>query len=94
MWRYLPVVLVTSAIGAWMGQYFRTAATVPDEAPTPPHLTPTHLLPATLLALGVARRVRAGWGGAILLGYNLSFFWSFLLGNEQSRRWLRRARRG
>lgn len=83
-----------TAAGSWMGQYFRTAATVPDEPPEAPRLTIEHLLPGIVLSLALARKLKTGWIGAILLGFNLSFFWSFLLGNQQSRRWLRGAHRG
>ncbi|HBY99189.1 MAG TPA: hypothetical protein DEP84_35465 [Chloroflexi bacterium] len=83
-----------AAAGSWMGQYFRTAATVPDELPEAPRLTLEHLLPAMAVSLALSQKLRASWIGAMLLGFNLSFCWSFLLGNEQSRRWLKGAQRG
>lgn len=93
LFNWLASIAATLS-GSWMGQYFRTAATVPDEPPEPPSLTPVHLLPSFLLARLLIRWIGAGAIGAILLSFNLSFFWSFLLGNEQSRRWLKRAHRG
>lgn len=85
---------IAAAAGSWMGQYFRTAATVPDEPPEAPRFSVDHLLPALLLAFVLSQRLKASWVGATLLGFNLSFFWSFVLGNEQSRRWLKRAHWG
>lgn len=91
--KYL-LAAVAVAGGSWMGQFMRTAATVPDEAPPPPELLPEHLLPAFGLTAIVSAVRDVSLIGTLLLAFNSAFLYSFMWGRRADRAWIRRARRG
>ncbi|GEM_PF-6328377 len=88
------LVAIMVAAGSWMGQFLRTAASVPDEPPPRPRLTPVHVVPALTagLLLGYARRLSLV--ATALLSFNLAVIYSFIVGTEAQRRWMREAQRG
>lgn len=96
MLNLLKFVLAAVAvfIGSWMGQFTRTAATVPDEAPPPPEILPEHLLPTFGVTALLSATRNVSIIGTLLLAFNSAFIFSFLLGRRADRAWLRRARRG
>lgn len=91
--KYILAALAIAA-GSWMGQFIRTAATVPDEAPPPPEMTPGQLLPSYLLAAGLSSLRDISLMGTILLAFNSAVIYSFLLGRRADRAWIQQAQKG
>ncbi len=91
--RYILIALAIAA-GSWMGQFIRTAATVPDEAPPPPDLNPEHLLPSYLAVAGLSAIREMSMIGSLLLAFNGAFIFSFLLGRRADRAWMEAAQKG
>jgi hypothetical protein len=93
MLKYLLAALAVAG-GSWMGQFMRTAATVPDEAPPPPEILPEHLLPSFGFTVLLSALRHVSVVGTMLLAFNFAFIFSFMLGRRADRAWLRRARKG
>ncbi len=88
------LVAAMVAAGSWMGQFLRTAASVPDEPPPKPRLTPVHVVPTLVVSLLWSYARRLSLVGTVLLSFNLAVVYSFIVGTEAQRRWMQEAQRG